>query len=84
LNFLVDESIADPPEVFYLFVLSHGRRGGIILAEETVQGSNAEDCSLYTTKEVWEALSTIQILAECPKILFFAVIIVYFFFFHLK
>jgi hypothetical protein len=73
--FLVDASISEPPEVFYLFVLSHGRREGIILAEENVQGSNAEGYSSYTTNNVWEALSKIQMLANRPKIIFFAVII---------
>jgi hypothetical protein len=79
LLFIDDATLADPPELFYFFFLAHGYRkkyGEMILADENEHGSNAEGCSSYATREVWEALSTIQIIAEIPKILFFAVIIV--------
>lgn len=63
------------PLIFCVIILSHGDSGGIILTDHTLVDAETEDNKFdsYLTSDVWNALASIDMLRDCPKILFFAV-----------
>jgi hypothetical protein len=74
----LDEERNLRPSIFCLFILSHGKSGGIILTDHLVYSSLARDSNFdsYSTSDVWEALASISELQNCPKILFLAVYLI--------
>jgi hypothetical protein len=76
---ILDEGFTcEPPELFFLFVLSHGESGGIILTDH-LKPKLAEQkhfvlaLETYRTCDIWNSLVDLQILKSCLKVLFFAV-----------
>jgi hypothetical protein len=57
--------IYDPPSVFILFILSHGRENGVICTEQ--------EGEVFTIYEVWKALAGNELLHDCLKINVFGV-----------
>jgi hypothetical protein len=73
-----DEALIDLPEMFYLFILSHGESGGKILTDHFKIKANVKrefilTLESYSTIEVWNSLSDLQLLKSCTKIIFLAV-----------
>jgi hypothetical protein len=73
-----DEDKFCKPELLYLFVLSHGEAGGKILTDHfkittTQQKNFVFALETYTTSDVWNGLSSLDLLNSCTKLLFFAV-----------
>lgn len=71
MSFADEESI-DPPENFYLFILSHGKSGGKILTDH-FETNTSLTLESYNTKDVWTSLAELEYLKLCNKLLFFAV-----------
>jgi hypothetical protein len=68
-----------PPELFYIFILSHGESGGKILTDH-LDPSLRNDASIvvlpletYTTSDVWDSLADLHYFRTSTKLLFFAV-----------
>jgi hypothetical protein len=61
------------PTEFFLFVLSHGEAGGVVLTSHPSKTEDARSFDSYSTSDIWNALDSIPALKLCPKILFLAV-----------
>lgn len=72
MSFAEEESI-DPPENFYLFILSHGKSGGKILTDHFETNASVSSLESYNTKDVWTSLAELEYFRSCNKLLFFAV-----------
>jgi len=85
----LDNQIGEP-ELFFLFIMSHGGENGIIYtdhisSQENNHTSRAEGTKVtsmaafesYTTKEVFSALRSNLNLKNCPKVVVIQVIFVF-------
>jgi len=70
-----DDPLSCRPEVFFLFILSHGRTRGEILTDHLLEGTDPKDLQFdtYRTSDVWEGLASLDVLEPCLKLLFFGV-----------
>jgi hypothetical protein len=79
-NYIISDDgfTCDPPELFLLFVLSHGESGGKILTDHinpklAEQKNRFLALETYHTCDLWNSLVDVQLLKTCMKILFLAV-----------
>lgn len=74
-NLDLDEPLRCQPEVLLLFVLTHGEAGGVILTDQLLQGCDLAypKFDSYTTQDMWNSLSRLDLLKRRPKVLFMAV-----------
>jgi hypothetical protein len=76
-NFIetIDEPLCCQPEVLLLFVLTHGEKGGVILSDHLLQGCDQGNPKFdsYTTQNLWNGLSSLEVLHQIPKVMFLAV-----------
>ncbi|XP_059469762.1 uncharacterized protein LOC132193237 [Neocloeon triangulifer] len=57
----------DAPDVLFVFILSHGRIGGIIETDQ--KDATTGDFEAYYQKDVWGGLSGMTCLQQCLKVL---------------
>ena len=76
---ILDEGFTcEPPELFILFVLSHGESGGKILTDH-LKPKLAEQkhfvlaLETYRTSDIWNSLMDLNVLKSSMKIIFLAV-----------
>ncbi|XP_059469744.1 uncharacterized protein LOC132193227 isoform X2 [Neocloeon triangulifer] len=69
---LFDENDSRPPEVFVIFILSHGTSAGIIETDHLVEGNEkGQVFETYHQEDVWNGLKGMKILQKCTKLIFF-------------